>query len=112
MKYRITAVVLLILALALAALVAAQTSSTGSSGTASGPQGANGSAQQQTDKKRKLHLPPNFSADEAYKQNCTRCHSEVPKLDPKRTTTIMRHMRVRSNLTKDETEAILEYLKE
>ena len=109
MKHRISAVISLILALVLAALVAAQTSNSGSTGSASGPQGANATIQQKT---KKLHLPPNFSADDAYKQNCTRCHSEVPKLDPKRSNTIMRHMRVRANLTKDEAQAILDYLRE
>lgn len=58
------------------------------------------------------HLPKGWTADDAYKSNCTRCHAEVPKLDPRRTKTIMRHMRVRANLTKDEAEAILDYLKE
>jgi len=59
---------------------------------------------------RNSHLPANFSADEAYKQNCTRCHSEVPPLSPRRTTTIVRHMRVRANITAEEAEAILQYL--
>ena len=56
------------------------------------------------------HLPANFSADDAYKQNCTRCHSEVPPLSTRRTKTIVRHMRVRANLPADEAEAILQYL--
>lgn len=56
------------------------------------------------------HLPEGFTADQAYKSNCTRCHSEVPKMGPRRTKTIVQHMRVRANLTQDEAEAILEYL--
>ncbi len=112
MKYRISAVLSMILALILVALAAGQTSSNRSSGMASGSQAGNATSQQKTEKAKKLHLPRNFSADEAYKQNCTRCHNEVPKLDPKRTTTIMRHMRVRANLTRDEAQAILDYLKE
>ena len=111
MKYRVSALISLILATVLVALVAAQTSNSGSSGATSGPQGANTTSQQR-EKTKKLHLPPNFSADDAYKQNCTRCHAEVPKLDPKRSNTIMRHMRVRANLTKDEAQAILDYLRE
>lgn len=59
---------------------------------------------------QQLHLPKGFSADQAYKANCTRCHAEVPKMDEKRTSTSVRHMRVRANLTKDEAEAILQYL--
>jgi hypothetical protein len=56
------------------------------------------------------HLPSGFTADQAYKSNCTRCHAEVPKMSTRRTKTIVQHMRVRANLTQDEAEAILEYL--
>jgi len=56
------------------------------------------------------HLPAGFTADQAYKSNCTRCHAEVPKMGTRRTRTIIQHMRVRANLTQDEAEAILEYL--
>ena len=110
MKYLIYAVFYVIFASALVALVAGQTSN--STGVASGPKGTNVTSQNKTEKVKKVHLRPNFSADDVYKQNCTRCHSEVPKLDPKRSNTIMRHMRVRADLTKDEAKAILEYLSE
>ena len=56
------------------------------------------------------HLPAGFSPDDAYKANCTRCHAEVPMSGSRKTKTIIQHMRVRGNLTKDEAEAILEYL--
>src|SRR5215467_776016 len=56
------------------------------------------------------HLPKGWTADQAYKSNCTRCHAEVPKLNPRQTNTIVRHMRVRANITHDEAEAILQYL--
>ena len=55
-------------------------------------------------------LPEGFTADEAYKANCTRCHTEMPKMGPRRTRTVINHMRVRANLTRDEAEAIFEYL--
>jgi len=55
-------------------------------------------------------LPEGFTPDEAYKANCTRCHTEVPKMGPRRTRTVINHMRVRANLTRDEAEAIFEYL--
>jgi cytochrome c5 len=87
-----------------ALLMVAQTSSTQSS-----PKPNESNEEAQT---AKSHRPSGLSRDEAYKQNCTRCHNEVPKLDPKRTNTIMRHMRVRANLTKDEAQAILDYLTE
>jgi len=56
------------------------------------------------------HLPAGFTADQAYKSNCTRCHAEVPKMGTRRTKTVVQHMRVRANLTQDEAEAIFEYL--
>lgn len=53
-----------------------------------------------------------INADQLYKINCTRCHSEVPKVDVRQTATIMRHMRVRANIPKDDAQAIFEYLKQ
>jgi len=48
--------------------------------------------------------------DEAYKANCARCHVEPRKFSERETATVMLHMRVRSNLTEEETKAILKYL--
>ena len=53
-----------------------------------------------------------LNADQLYKINCTRCHSEVPKMDTRQTATIMRHMRVRANIPQDDAQAIFEYLKQ
>ncbi len=50
--------------------------------------------------------------DEAYKNNCMRCHSAVRQYSPRMTATIVAHMRVRANLTAEETQAILQYLTE
>ena|SRR5215831_17544510 len=52
-----------------------------------------------------------LTADQMYKANCTRCHAELPTMDVRRTTTVVRHMRVRANLTEREAQAIFEYLK-
>ena len=49
-------------------------------------------------------------ADTIYKNNCTRCHSEVPQTNPRVATTVLRHMRVRANLTQEEAKAILDYI--
>ena len=56
--------------------------------------------------------PRAFSVDgdQAYKANCLRCHAEPRKFRQREMVTIMRHMRVRGNLTEDETGAILQYL--
>jgi hypothetical protein len=48
--------------------------------------------------------------DEAYKNNCMRCHSAVRQYPPRMTATIVIHMRVRANLAAEETQAILQYL--
>src|SRR5438876_6887543 len=107
MNSRTLMIVLLVLAVVLGGLVAAQTSNSTNTGATSAQQGSTAKSQQH---KEKLHLPPNFSADDAYKQNCTRCHAEVPKVNERMTKTILKHMRVRANLTHDEAKAILEYL--
>jgi hypothetical protein len=48
--------------------------------------------------------------DDAYKNNCMRCHAAVRQYSPRQTATIVTHMRVRANLTEEEARAILEYL--
>lgn len=58
----------------------------------------------------KTEAPKRLSADQAYKANCTRCHSELPKLDARAMKTVLMHMQVRANLPKDEARAILDYL--
>ncbi|MDA2935292.1 hypothetical protein MYX82_13265 [Acidobacteria bacterium AH-259-D05] len=50
--------------------------------------------------------------DDAYKSNCTRCHLAPRKFPERKMATIMRHMRVRANLTQEEAKAILGYLTE
>ena len=48
--------------------------------------------------------------DDAYKNNCMRCHGPVRQYSPRQTATILMHMRVRANMTEEETQAILQYL--
>jgi len=48
--------------------------------------------------------------DEAYKNNCMRCHAATQQYSPRMTKTIIMHMRVRANLPEDVAQAILEYL--
>ncbi len=50
--------------------------------------------------------------DDAYKNNCMRCHSGTPNYSPRMTETILMHMRVRANLPQDQAEAILQYLQD
>ena len=60
--------------------------------------------------KTDVRSKPRLSADQAYKANCMRCHSELPKLRPRAMTTVLMHMRVRANIPQDEARAILDYL--
>lgn len=48
--------------------------------------------------------------DRAYKAHCARCHLAPRKFPEGKMATVMRHMRVRANLTEEETAAILKYL--
>jgi cytochrome c5 len=42
--------------------------------------------------------------------NCSRCHSAPENLNPRITGTILRHMRVRANLSAQDAQDILRYL--
>lgn len=46
----------------------------------------------------------------AYQVNCARCHVEPRRVADRELVTVIRHMRVRANLTSDESEAILYFL--
>jgi hypothetical protein len=54
----------------------------------------------------------NIDPDDAYKNNCMRCHTSTQQYSPRKTKTIVMHMRVRANLTQEEAEAVLKYLTE
>jgi hypothetical protein len=64
------------------------------------------SAQGATAKDRKATI----DGEDAYKANCTRCHIAIHTYSPRTMATVMNHMRVRANMTGDESEAILKYL--
>jgi hypothetical protein len=58
------------------------------------------------------HKKTPVDPDDAYKNNCMRCHSAVQDFSPSKTATIVMHMRVRANLTEEEAQAILRYLQD
>jgi hypothetical protein len=58
------------------------------------------------------HKKTPLDPDDAYKNNCMRCHAAVQEYSPAKTATIAMHMRVRANLTEEETQAILRYLQD
>jgi cytochrome c5 len=53
------------------------------------------------------HLNP---AEHAFQANCSRCHSAPEGFSPRITGTVVRHMRVRANLSADDERLILSYL--
>lgn len=117
MKTRIRLTILVGLAFMVAVLVAAQTSgNTTAADTTQQTASTNtvmpmaNMQDHSSEHVNKMHAMHALSADEAYKQNCTRCHSEVPQANARTTKTVLRHMRVRANITQDEAKAILEYL--
>jgi mono/diheme cytochrome c family protein len=48
--------------------------------------------------------------ERAFKANCSRCHYAPDTLNPRITGTVIRHMRVRANLSAAEERAILQFL--
>jgi len=51
-----------------------------------------------------------LDGDATYKANCTRCHTSIHTYSPRSMRTMINHMRVKANLTKDEADAIFRYL--
>src|SRR5215475_9884701 len=89
-----------------------QSTSTTTSASASTPEPSATAATHSTPKPgtTKAAVKKALTPDQIYKANCTRCHAEIPTMDARRTATIVKHMRVRANLTEQEARAILEYL--
>lgn len=48
--------------------------------------------------------------ERAFRQNCSRCHSAPESFPPQISGTIVRHMRVRANLSQEDERAILKFL--
>lgn len=53
---------------------------------------------------------PMEPAERAFQANCSRCHYAPETLSPRISGTVVRHMRVRANLSAEEERLILEYL--
>ncbi len=48
--------------------------------------------------------------ERAFEQNCSRCHNAPQGFSPRISGTIVRHMRVRASLSKEDEQAILRFL--
>jgi cytochrome c5 len=50
--------------------------------------------------------------EKRFRSNCARCHAAPPKFAPRMMATIVRHMRVRANITDEDMRLILRYMSE
>lgn len=53
-----------------------------------------------------------FEGEKRFRSNCGRCHVAPPKFAPRMMSTIVRHMRVRANITDEDMRLILRYMTE
>lgn len=51
-----------------------------------------------------------FEGEKRFHSNCGRCHTAPPKFPPRMMSTIIRHMRVRANITDEDRRLILRYM--
>lgn len=99
-----TAISAAFLALAmLLALGAAAKTSGGSKDAAPNTTAAASSTQDES-----LHL----EGEKRFRSNCGRCHTAPPKFPSRMMATIVRHMRVRANITDEDMRLILRYMTE
>jgi hypothetical protein len=54
--------------------------------------------------------PPTDDGERVFKQNCARCHTPPDGFSTRISGTIVRHMRVRANLSQKDAEALMHYL--
>lgn len=88
--------IVILLAGASIAWAGSKTSKDSAAATASAPQDEN------------LHL----EGEKSFRSNCSRCHAAPPRFSPRMMATIVRHMRVRANITDQEMRQILRYMTE
>ncbi|HET9838189.1 MAG TPA: cytochrome c [Candidatus Angelobacter sp.] len=69
----------------------------------SAPAASSGSTQDEN-----LHL----EGEKRFRSNCARCHLAPPKFAPRMMSTIVRHMRVRANITDEDMRLVLRYMTE
>ena len=51
-----------------------------------------------------------FDGEQVYKNNCNRCHITIRTYPETMSRSIVRHMRIKAQLTKPEADAVLKYL--
>lgn len=76
------------------------------------PSQSQSKATAQTEKaaKQPANLAMETRGEEAFQQNCSRCHSAPQELSSRISGTVVMHMRVRASLSAADAQAILHYL--
>jgi cytochrome c5 len=95
MKSLLRRIVMMLLATGLATAICAQT--------------AQPSVEQKKTQTRKAAAVHQDPAERAFQTHCSRCHSAPETLSPSLTGTVVRHMRVRANLSAEEERLIYSF---
>ena len=65
---------------------------------------------QSAQQKKNTKTAKQEEGEKKFQQNCSRCHNAPEGFSPRIAGTIVRHMRVRASLSKQDAEAILHFL--
>jgi cytochrome c5 len=57
-----------------------------------------------------VHVAQQRDGQKVFDQNCSRCHNTPQGFSPRITGTVVRHMRVRAELSKEDADAVLRFL--
>ena len=64
----------------------------------------------QRPKNNAVHVAEQRDGQKVFEQNCSRCHNAPQGFSPSISGTVVRHMRVRAGLSKEDEQAILRFL--
>jgi hypothetical protein len=67
-------------------------------------------APESTQDRKKMATEPKNEGDVKFAQHCSRCHNAPESFSPSISGTIVRHMRVRASLSKQDEDDILRFL--
>jgi cytochrome c5 len=64
----------------------------------------------QEQKNPAVHVTQQRDGQKVFEQNCSRCHNAPQGFSPSISGTVVRHMRVRAGLSKEDAQAVLRFL--
>jgi cytochrome c5 len=64
----------------------------------------------QEQKNPAVHVAQQRDGQKVFEQNCSRCHNAPQGFSPSISGTVVRHMRVRAGLSKEDAQAVLRFL--